>query len=90
MITLHAIAYFACLVIIILHSQFSILNWSKGKSSCDFVEMIGLLGVGLIERLGADLETEVFHLFEDMVVALEDEDVLVADSVVALLVVKIH
>ena len=52
--------------------------------------MIGLLGVGLIERLGADLETEIFHQFEDVVVALEDEDVLVADSVVALLVVKIH
>ena len=52
--------------------------------------MIGLLGVGLVEGLGTDLETEVFHQFEDMVIALEDKDVLVTDGVVAFLVVKIH
>ena len=56
----------------------------------DGVEVVGLLGVGLVETLGADLETEVLHQLEDMVGALEGEDVLVADSVVALLVVEVH
>ena len=52
--------------------------------------MVGLLGVGLIERLGTDLEAEVFHELVDVVGALENEDVLVADGVVALLVVEIE
>ena len=52
--------------------------------------MVCLLGVGLVERLWAYLEAEVFHEFENVVGTLEQEDVLVADGVVALLVVKVH
>ena len=52
--------------------------------------MIGLFGVGLVETLGTHLEAQVLHQFEDMVLAFEDEDVLIADGVVALLVVEVH
>ena len=54
------------------------------------VQVVGLKGIGLVERLRAHLEAQVFHLFEDMVVALEEDDVLVADGVVAFLVVEIE
>ena len=62
----------------------------EGEFSDDAVEVVGLLGVGLIERLGTDLEAEVFHELVDVVGALEYEDVLVADGVVALLVVEVE
>ena len=52
--------------------------------------MIGLLGVGLVEAFGTNLELQILHQFEDMVGAFEDKDVLVADGIVALLVVEIH
>ena len=60
------------------------------KLPCHAVEVVGLLGVGLVERLWSDLEFQVLHEQEDMVIALEELDVLVANGVVALLVVKIH
>ena len=31
------------------NSPSSILDWSKSKGSSDFVKMVGLLGIGLIE-----------------------------------------
>ena len=52
--------------------------------------MVSLLGVGLVEALRTNLELEVFHKFEDMVVALVDGKVEVAKGVVALLVVYIE
>jgi len=45
-----------------------------------------LFGVRLIERLGPYLEAEAFHLFKDVVVALEHHDVEVVDGVVLLVV----
>ena len=54
------------------------------------VQPVSLFRVCLIERLGPDLEAQAFHRFKDMVVAFERQDVLVADGVVALLVVQIH
>ena len=56
----------------------------------DGVEVISLFGVGLVEGFRAYFETKIFHQFEDMVLALEDEDILIADGVVALLVVEVH
>ncbi len=52
--------------------------------------MISLFGIGLIETLGAYLELQILHQLEDMIGALENKDLLIADSIVALLVVEIH
>ena len=52
--------------------------------------MVCLLGVGLIETLRAHLELQVLHQFEDVVMAFEHQNILVADGVVTLLVVQIH
>ena len=52
--------------------------------------MVSLLGIGLVERFRADLELQVFHQFEDVVVALVYEDVLVTNGVVALLIVEVE
>ena len=54
------------------------------------IEGVGLVGVGLIEALRAYLEAEVFHLFVDMVGAVMADDILVANGVVALMVVDIE
>ena len=54
------------------------------------VEVIGLFGIRLVERLGTHLEAQVLHCLEDVVVTLEGQNVLVTDGVVALLVVQIH
>ena len=52
--------------------------------------MICLFSVSLIERFRTNLEAQVFHEFEDMVCALESDNLLIAYSVVALLVVEIE
>ena len=52
--------------------------------------MIGLVGIGLVEGLRPHLELQVFHQFVDVVIALEHQYILVADGVVALLVVQVH
>ena len=52
--------------------------------------MVCLIGIGLIETLWSHLKAQFLHVLEDMVVALEHDDVLVADGVVAFLVVHIH
>ena len=59
----------------------------EGKVARHLVELVGLVGVGLIEALGTHLELQPFHLQIDMVVALEDMDGKVAESVVTLLIV---
>ena len=60
------------------------------KFACHAIKMVSLLGVGLVETLRTNLELEVFHKFEDMVVALVDGEVEVAKGVVALLIVYIE
>ena len=49
--------------------------------------MISLFGVRLVERLRPDLEPQVFHCLENVVVALEKMYVEVAESVVAFLII---
>jgi len=61
-----------------------------GKLAGDAVEMVGLLGISLVETFGADLEVQILHEFKDMILALEDKYILIADGVVALLVVEVH
>ena len=61
-----------------------------GEVACYRVEVISLLGVGLVETLRTNLEAQVLHRLEDVVVALEHREVEVAEGVVALLVVDVH
>ncbi len=61
-----------------------------GKLAGNGVKVISLFGVGLIERLGTNLELQVFHQLEDVILTLECQNLLVADGVVALLVVQIE
>ena len=64
-------------------SQFS-------KTTCHFVEVVGLLCVGLIERLGPHLELQVLHPLVDIVFALEDDNFLIDKGVVELMVIHIE
>ena len=50
--------------------------------------MVSLLGVGLIERFRTNLESQVFHRLDDVVITLEDMHVEIAECVVALLIVN--
>ena len=61
-----------------------------GEVASHRIEVISLLGVGLVETLRTDLEAQVLHCLEDMVVAFEHREVEVAEGVVALLVVDVH
>ena len=71
-------------------SRGSLNSRSKGKFPDYAIEMIGLLCVRLVERLRANLEFQVLHPFEDMILALEGQNLLVADGVVAFLIVEVH
>ena len=46
------------------------------------VEFVSLRGVGLIERLGPDLEAQPLHLLDDMVLAAVADRIEIADRVV--------
>ena len=48
------------------------------------VELVGLFGIGLVERLGAHLETQPLHLLDDMVFAFVAHRVEVAHRIVEL------
>ena len=63
---------------------------TKGEFTGDRIEVVSLFGVSLVERLRTDLEAQILHGLNDMVVAFEHQNVLIADGVVALLVVQIH
>ena len=60
------------------------------KFACHRVEVVGLLGIRLVETLRANLELQVFHRLVDMVFSLEHQNVLIANGVVAFLVVKVE
>ena len=62
----------------------------SGKLSGNAVQMVCLLGVGLVETLRTNLEFQIFHRLKDMVVTLEYQYLLITDSVITLLVIKIH
>ena len=61
-----------------------------GKLAGHAVEVVSLFGVGLVETLWSNLEAQVFHQFEDVIVALEEAELQVVERIVALLVVHIH
>ena len=61
-----------------------------GKFTRYAVEVVSLLGIGLIETLRTNLELQVFHQFKDMVVALEKTQFQIIEGIVALLVIYIH
>ena len=57
-----------------------------GSLACHFVELVGLLRVGLIERFGTHLESQALHLLEDVPVAAIGDGFEVARRVIQLLV----
>ena len=61
-----------------------------GKVAGYTVEVISLVGIGLIETLGAYLELEVFHGFINEVLSLEQRQLQIVERIVALLVVYIE
>ena len=83
----HEVGYGACAGVEVIYE---FVAGETSKLPCHAVQVVGLLGVGLVELLRSDLEFQVLHKQEDMVIALEQLDVLIANGVVALLVVKIH
>ena len=44
----------------------------------------------LIETLWTHLELQILHQLEDVVVALEEDEIQVVDGVISLLVVHVH
>ena len=60
----------------------------SARRSCaaTLYEVVCLLGVGLVERLGTHLEAQSLHLLEDVVFALERVHLEVGDGVVALII----
>ena len=62
----------------------------KCKLSGYAVEVVGLFGIRLVETLRSHLELQILHRLDDMVFPLEHQDVLIADGVVALLIVEIE
>ena len=62
----------------------------SGKVAGYRVQVVGLLGVGLVETLGTNLKLQVLHQLVDVVDTLEYQYLLVADGIVALLIVEIH
>ncbi|CDA56888.1 unknown [Prevotella sp. CAG:604] len=67
-----------------------LVSCEVGKFTRHTVEVVSLLGIGLIETLRTYLELQVFHQFKDMVVALEKTQFQIIEGIVALLVVYIH
>ena len=60
------------------------------KFSRHTIQMVCLIGIGLIKTLGTYLKSQVFHGLKDMVIALVYLYFKIADGVVAFLVVYIH
>ena len=61
-----------------------------GKVAGYTVEVISLVGIGLIETLGAYLELEVFHGFINEVLSLEQRQLQIVERIVTFLVVYIE
>ena len=62
----------------------------KSKLSGYAVEVVGLFGICLVETLRSHLELQILHRLDDMVFPLEDDDLLIANRIVAFLIVEIE
>lgn len=56
----------------------------------DLIQLVRLLAVGLVERFGADLEFQLAHRLDDVVLPLVEQDLLVGDRIVAFPVDDVH
>ena len=83
----HEVGNGACSRIEVIHQ---LLSCEPSEIASNAIEMISLLGVRLIEALGTYLELQILHRLKDMILALEHQDLLIADGVVALLIVELH
>lgn len=63
-----------------------LVTGQSGKVARYFVEVVGLFGVGLIERFGTYLEAQSLHFLEDVVFPLEGVYLEVGDGIVALII----
>ena len=86
-LTGHKVGYGTCTCIEVVNH---LVASKSGKITSYRVQVVSLLGIGLVETLRTNLELKVFHQLVDMIDALEHHDVLIADGVVALLIVEIH
>ena len=63
---------------------------SEGEVAGDLVELVRLLGVRLVERLGTNLELQALHLLEDMILTEIDMYILIGNRVVHLQILDIE
>ena len=63
---------------------------SEGEVAGDLVELVRLLGVRLVERLGTNLELQALHLLEDMILTEIDMNILIGNRVVHLQILDIE
>ena len=67
-----------------------LVSGEVGKLASHAIKVVSLLGVSLIETLWTHLELQILHQLEDVVVALEEDEIQVVDGVISLLVVHVH
>ena len=67
-----------------------LVSGEVGKLASHAIKVVSLLGVSLIETLWTHLELQILHQLEDVVVALEEDEVQIVDGIVALLVIYVH
>ena len=66
------------------------VNRHESELSDNGVKVVGLFGIGLVERFRSHLKPQVFHGFEDVVVAFEHDNILITYGVITFLVVNIE
>ncbi len=66
------------------------ITGQSGELARHFVKFVSLRRVGLVERSGADLESQSLHLFENMVASGPQPCLLIAERVVELGVDYVH
>ena len=66
------------------------VNIAQAEGSCHRIEVISLIGIGLVKAFGAYFETQTFHGFVNKAGALKCFQLQITNGIVALLVVNIH
>ena len=67
-----------------------LVSSEPGEVAGNFIEFVGLLAVGLVERLGSHAEPQSFHLLLDVVATAIEHKLLVTKRIVDLEVDHIH